>query len=479
MRASSFMHRFRRSCFNPPSFEPRAILAILGFEALAVLLAGACISAPYHRPDVSIPPTFRGESSSSAGNAGSLGELHWQDLIHDEQLAKLIEEALSHNFDAQIAAARVLQAGAQLTIARAPLFPQVDVQASYVGSRLLAVDTGATNLSLSLGWQLDLWGQIRNLSVAARANLFANEEARRGVLQTVVSDVAAGYFLLGDFDLEREITRQALELREDSLALVKLRVDNGYSSELDLRQAEVLVESARTDLTNIELQIEQTEDQVDVLLGRNPGPIARGRSPLEQALPPKLAPGLPSALLDRRPDIREAEQQLIASHAQVAVAKAEYFPALALTSSAGFESSALHNLLSGASSVWSIGPAVAQPLFHAGSIRAGVRSAQALQEQALLSYESTVQQAFREVADALVASRKLADLRIQQEQLVESLRSAAELADLRYQGGVDSYLEYLDSERQLLDAQLLLVQIRRQEMTNFITLYVALGGGWQ
>jgi len=241
----------------------------------------------------------------------------------------------------------------------------------------------------------------------------------------------------------------------------------------------VLVESAHTDLTNIELQIEQTEDQVDVLLGRNPGPIARGRSPLEQGLPPKLAPGLPSALLDRRPDIREAEQQLIASRAQVAVAKAAYFPALALTSSAGFESSALHNLLSGTNSIWSIGPAVAQPLFHAGSIRAGVRNAQALREQALLSYQSIVQQAFREVADALVASRKLADLRIQQEQLVESLRSAAELADLRYQGGVDSYLEYLDSERQLLDAQLLLVQIRRQEMTNFITLYVALGGGWQ
>jgi multidrug efflux system outer membrane protein len=284
---------------------------------------------------------------------------------------------------------------------------------------------------------------------------------------------------LQDLDQELEITRDALQIREDSRALVQLRVENGYSSELDLHQAEVLVESARTALTGLELQIEQTENQLDILLGRNPGPIVRGRLPLEKLPAPLLPAGLPSTLLDRRPDILEAEQQLVASHALVSVAKAAYFPTISLTSSAGFESSALHNLVSGLSGIWSVGPAVSLPIFNEGSIRAGMLGANAQQQQAELLYRKTLQQAFREVADSLVEGRRLAELRSQQGSLVESLRQAAELADLRYRGGVASYLDYLDSERQLLEAQILLVQIRREELTNAITLYLALGGGWQ
>jgi multidrug efflux system outer membrane protein len=334
-------------------------------------------------------------------------------------------------------------------------------------------------MAINANWQLDLWGQVRNMTASARAQLLASEQARRVVLQTLVGGVASSYFLLQDLDMEREITRHALQIRQDSLALVQLRVDNGYSSELDLRQAEVLVEGARTALTSLELQIEQTENQLDILLGRNPGPIVRGRPLLEQEQAPQLPAGLPSTLLDRRPDILEAEQQLIASHALVAVARAAYFPTISLTSSLGFESSALHNLFSGLSGTWLVGPALSMPIFNAGSIRAGVLSAEAQREQALLLYKKTVQEAFREVADSLVARRKLAELRIQQEALVESLRQATELADLRYRGGFASYLEYLDSERQLLDAQVQLVQIRRQELTSVVTLYQALGGGWQ
>jgi outer membrane protein, multidrug efflux system len=304
-------------------------------------------------------------------------------------------------------------------------------------------------------------------------------EARRAVLQTLVSGVAGAYFLLRDLDLEIEITQHALKLREASLELVQLRVDNGYSSEIDLRQAEVLVESAHAALTGLELQNEQTENQLCILLGRNPGPIIRGRTLVEQGLAPRLPPGLPSTLLERRPDIRAAEQQLIGDHALVAVAKAAFFPTISLTASTGFESIALLDLFKASNGMWLFAPAGNLPIFNAGAIRAGVRIAEARRQEALLGYQQTVQQAFREVADSLAAYRRLAELRIQQEGLVESLRQGVDLADLGYRGGVASYLEYLDSERQLLDAQLQLVQIRRQELTNVVTLYRALGGGWQ
>jgi NodT family efflux transporter outer membrane factor (OMF) lipoprotein len=451
----------------------RLIISVL----LVELLLTGCAGTSYQRPDVPVPPSYRG--ADTLPETGSLGEVKWQDLIHDEELSRLIQEALAHNFDVQIAAARVLEARAQLSVSRSARLPSLDAQAAYSNSRIVEFDSSATNPFISLGWELDLWGRIRNTNAAARAALLASEQARRAVLQTLVSDVAGAYLLLRDLDLELEITQRALKLREDSLELVQLRVDNGYSSEIDLHQAEVLVKSAHTALIGLELQNEQTENQLSILLGRNPGPILRGRSLIEQAPPPRLPPGLPSTLLDRRPDIRQAEQQLIGDHALVAVAKAAFFPAISLTASTGFESSALLNLLNASNGTWLFGPAASLPIFHAGAIRAGVHIAEARRQQDLLVYQQAVQQAFREVADSLAGSRKLAELRTEQEGLVESLREGAELADLAYRGGLVSYLEYLDSERQLLDAQLQLVQIRRQELTNVITLYRSLGGGWQ
>jgi NodT family efflux transporter outer membrane factor (OMF) lipoprotein len=462
----------------------------------ALLLAG-CTGPRYQRPEVPAPPGYRGDTpapgvpgAAKSGEASSLGELRWQDLIRDEELSKLIREALANNLDAQIAAARVLEARAQLSISRSARFPSATAQATYNNLRIAEhgssqlssgsqAESNYSNLSVSLGWELDLWGRIRNTSAAARASLLASEYARQAVMQTLVSDVAGAYLLLRDLDLELEITRHALKLREDSLELVQLRVDNGYSSEIDLRQAEVLVKSARTEITGLELQSEQAENQLSTLLGRNPGPVVRGRSPIEREIVPRLPAGLPSALLDRRPDIRQAEQQLVAEHALVAVAKAAFFPQLSLTASTGFESSALLNLFRASNGTWFFGPVGSLPIFNAGRIRAGVRGAEARRQQALLVYQRAVQQAFREVADALAGHRKLAGLRAQQEGLVESLRAAVELSDLRYRGGVASYLEYLDSERQMLDAQLRLVQIRREELTNAVTLYRSLGGGWQ
>jgi len=453
---------------------------------ILVLLLGGCAGPRYARPDVPVPPAYRGDAPEPSaakpaddGRPQSFGELRWQDLIHDEELSKLIQEALAHNFDVQIAAARVLEARAQFTVTRSARFPSVDAQGSYSNFRLTGIDTDSTGLSVSSAWELDLWGKIRGETAAARAALLASEEARSVVLQTLVGDVADAYFLLRDLDLELAITRRALKLREDSLDLVRLRVDNGYSSEIELQQAEVLVKGARTSLTGLELQIDQTENQLAILVGRNPGPIVRGRSLLDQDLSFSLPSGLPSALLDRRPDIRQAEQQLISDHNLVAVARAAYFPSISLTASAGYASSALLNLFGTPNGTWSFGPVANLQVFHAGAIRAGVRAAEARRQESLLAYQKTVQQAFREVADALAANRKLAELRTQEQELVESLREGVELADLAYKGGVVSYLEYLDSERQWLDAELLLVQIRRQELSNVVSLYRALGGGWQ
>jgi NodT family efflux transporter outer membrane factor (OMF) lipoprotein len=461
-----------------------SFLTVTGVSA-ALLLAG-CASPRYQRPDVPAPPGYRGDAAAPTvpgatnnGEPGSLGELRWQDLIRDEELVKLIQEALAQNFDAQIAAARVLEARAQLTVSRSARLPSIEGSANYNNLRAAGIDSDYSYLNVSLGWELDLWGRIRNTSAAARAALLAGEQARRVVLQTLVSDVASAYFLLRDLDLELEITQRELKLREDSRDLVQLRVDNGYSSGIELQQAEVLVKSARAALISLELQREQTENQLAVLLGRNPGPIVRGRSLVEQGLVASLPPGLPSTLLDRRPDIRQAEQQLIGDHALVAVAKAAFFPTISLTASGGIESPALLNLFKTSTGMWYFAPAGSLPIFHAGAIRAGVRGAEARRQQSLLAYQKTVQQAFREVADSLASSRKLAELRTQQEGLVESLQQGVDLADLAYKGGVVSYLEYLDSERQLLDARLQLVQIRRQELTNIVTLYRALGGGWQ
>jgi multidrug efflux system outer membrane protein len=450
----------------------------------------------HRRPDVPVPGQHRGDPDAPAvaaaapGEPASLGELRWQDLIRDEQLDALIQEALAGNYEVQIAAARVLEAQARFTIARSQRLPSVDAQAGY--TRLRSSETGSTplppgyppeyhysRLAAGLSWELDFWGRARNAAAAARAQLFASVEAQRVVVQSLVSEVAQNYFLLRDLDLEKEITQRSLRARKESLDLVRMRVEGGYSSEIDLRQAEALVKSARTALIVIERQIEETENNISFLLGRSPGPVPRGRPLLEMDVAARLPAGLPSGLLERRPDIRQAEQELVASEAEVAVARAAYFPVMSLTGAGGFESNALRNLLRTSNNMWTVSPAGLLPIFTGGRVKAGVRAARARQQQAMLRYRQAASQAFREVADALAAYRKSTELREMQEGLAGSLRQAVELADLRYRGGVSSYLEYLDSERELLDAELRLVRVRREELASIVTLYRALGGGWQ
>ncbi len=416
--------------------------------AMAALLslAGGCARQPYARPATVVPPAFRADTAEAGTRGGSLADLKWQDLIRDDRLSGLIGEALANNLDAQIAAARVLEARAQAAGLRAARFPSLDAVTNYDNSKTPDFDSVFKGISAGLNWEIDLWHRIRNTVGAARAEVLAGEQARRAVMQSLVSDVAGAYFSLRGLDLEVDITRRALGFRKDSLELVRLRVDNGYSSEIELRQAEVLVKGALTALTGLELQREQTENSISALLGRNPGPIARGRSLLEQDLLRPLPPGLPSTLLDRRPDILEAAQQLIRDHLLVDAARAAWFPVVSLTASSGYASSALVGLESH-SGTWAFSPLAAVPLFHAGAIRAGIRGAEARREQSLLVYRKTVQQAFREVADALAAQQNLAELRAQQESLADSLRRGVELADLAYKGGVVSYLEYLDANR--------------------------------
>ncbi len=457
------------------------------FFACGALLLTGCTRTHYQRPGVAIPAAHRGGTDAAGA---SLGQLRWQDLVRDEKLNQLIGEALANNHDARIAAARVLEARANAGDARAQRFPSVDAEAGYYNLRTARdgstplpagypAESDYTKVLAALSWELDLWGRLRNTHAAARAQLLASVEARHAVVQGLVSEVARQYFLLRDLDLEKEITERSLQSRRESLELVRLRVENGYSAEIDLRQAEVLVNSARTSRTDLERQIEQAENQLSFLLGRNPGPIERGRSLLDQSFTAALRAGLPSELLEQRPDVRQAEQELIAANAQVAVAKTAFFPRISLTASSGFESASLMNTLEKSNGTWVFGPTGNLPIFNAGRLRAGVRGARAREEQAVLNYQRTVIQAFQEVADALVGCRKISALRKEQEALVVSLRGAVELADLRYRGGVASYLEYLDSERELLDAELRLSQARRDELTSVIVLYRSLGGGWR
>jgi multidrug efflux system outer membrane protein len=330
-----------------------------------------------------------------------------------------------------------------------------------------------------LTFELDVWGRLRQQTKAARADLRASEEDRKAVMSIVVTDVATGYFNLLELDNELDIDRRTLATREDSLRLIKLRQQGGVATMLEVRQAEELVYQASETIPDTERAIEQTENQISLLLGNNPGSITRGQPLTQQQDLPAVPAGLPSSLLERRPDIRAAEENLGAQNALVKAAKAAYFPRISLTGLLGFQSNQLSNLFTGPSRVWTFAPQVAQPIFTAGRLKSNVKFAQAQQELALVQYQQTVQNSFREVSDALVQYRKVKEVRTQQELLVTTLRDRSQLANVRYQGGVDSLLNALDADRELFSAELSLAQTRRNELLSLVQLYKALGGGWQ
>lgn len=465
----------------------------LAIAATAALLTGCAVGPNYKRPQVALPANFRAPEPMPEPQASSLADLKWFEVFHDEKLQELIHESLVHNYDLRDAVTRVEQARANLGITRSNQLPQVNASSSVEVTRLsrdgsfplpssfVATQNrnwGQAGLNL-LSFELDIWGRLRRATEAARATLLNAEENRKAVVSTLVSDVANDYFQLLQLDYELEISQRTLETRRDSLRLVENRRAGGVATLLDLRQAEQLVSSAAESIPQLKQQIEQGENQISLLLGRSPGSVGRGVRFLAQELPPEIPSGIPSDLLERRPDIRAAEQALVAANANIGVAKAAYFPQISLTGTIGGQSSRLTNLFSGPNGAWSFLPQITQPIFAGGRIKSGVRLAEAQRDQAEVAYEKAIQTAFREVSDALIAHQRTRESRLEQEQLVRALEDRKRLAYVRYQGGVDTQLNALDADRDLFQAELTLAQIRYGELSSVVQLYKALGGGWE
>jgi multidrug efflux system outer membrane protein len=459
----------------------------MALASILLLLAGCAVGPNYKRPATDVPTAYRGlpPDQTAQSESASLGDQKWWEVFQDEQLQQLIRTALQQNYDVRIAATRILEAEAVLGITRADQLPTVAGGASTANQRtprsrvIPPIESSPSQVSLSFVWELDFWGRYRRATEAARANLLASQWARQEVISTLVSNVAAAYFQLRELDLELEISQRTLASREDSLKLIKLLADHGATSLLDVRQAEQLVFTAAEQVPSLERRIEQQENFISTLLGKNPEAVARGRKLTEQPHAPQVPGGLTSALLERRPDIRQAEQQLVAFNARIGVAKAAYFPQIALTANAGYQSSALTTLFTGPAGLWNFGGSLVQPIFEGGRLRNNVRLTEAQKEESVLFYQQTIQQAFRQVSDALIAYRKDQEFRQKQEQLTESAQDAAHLSDIRYKGGATSYLEVLTNQTNYFSAELNLAQARLNELLSLVQLYKALGGGWE
>jgi multidrug efflux system outer membrane protein len=464
---------------------PKATVVTIAIAILASAAAGCTVGPNYKRPPVTTPDTFRGApaAQATAAQAASIGDQRWTQVFQDEPLQALITTALAENFDVRIAASRILQAQALYRVTRADQFPTVNGEAQAQGQHGTVIagqslpTVGSGQLGVALSWELDFWGKYRRASEAARAEIRATEWGRRAILTSLVSQVSSAYFELRALDLELEIARRTLSSRQESLQLTQVRESGGVTSLVDVRQAEQLVHTANGEIVDLQRQIEQQENFISVLVARFPDTVPRGRAVTDQAHAPEVPAGLPSALLDRRPDIQQAEQLVVAANAQIGVAKAAYFPQISLTASGGAASSALSTLFT--NGTWAAATSVLQPIFTAGRTRAQVALATARTDEAALVYQQAIRQAFREVSDALVGYRRSQEFRATQEQLLRSAQDARRLAELRYQGGATSYLEVLDSDTRLFSAEVGLVQAQRDELAAFVEIYRALGGGWQ
>jgi outer membrane protein, multidrug efflux system len=454
---------------------------------LASILIGGCAVGPnYHRPVVQTPTVYRDlrENPQAQEQAASFADLPWWQVFQDPQLQELIRTALKQNYDMQLATERINAERAQLSITRSQLFPQAQANGNFTGGKEQNFQSKSNFLALTAdaAFQLDLFGKLRRETEAARAQLLATEDAQRTVMLTLVSDVASDYFNLLRLDLELQITRDTARTQEDSVKLTSFRLDHGVAIKLDVLQAQQVLDTAIAQIPDLERQIGQEEDAISILIGDYPHGVPRGNPLVEQALPPDVPPGLPSSLLERRPDIREAEQTLIAANAEIGVAKAEFFPQISLTGSGGGSfgrSSVFSSLMSSQTGIWSYGVQVSQPIFAGGAIRGNLHLAESQHEQALIAYRQAIQHAFGDVSDALIAYQKFHEVRIAQEQVVEDLEESVHLSTMRYEGGTTTYLEVLDGQRSLFAAQLTLAEARGNEYQSLVQLYRALGGGWQ
>ncbi len=459
---------------------------------LAVAFTGCAIGPKYTRPVVATPAQYRQPAPvTEPADKNSLADVTWTALFQDQTVTNLVKIALAQSNDLEAATQRVLQARAQLGITRSQLLPQVTASGSWTASRGSSIGSynflpASTNLSTSytqagfnLSWELDVWGRLRKLTESARAQYLAQDEARHAVVASLIADVITTYLTLRELDLELEIGHKTKEIGENGLKLTNLRKDRGVATGLDVRQAEQLLYTATAQIAATERAIAETENALNVLLGRNPGDIPRGKPLVEFAAPSKVPAGLPSDLLERRPDIREAEETLISANAQIGAAKALFFPQITLTGLLGVQSRALGDLFTGPSRNQSIAPVGLLPIFNGGQLRNNLHLTEAQQREALADYRKTIQTAFEEVSSALADYEKNREQRSQEELLVKALQETDELSTLRYKGGLDSYLQVLDAERNRFSGELTLAQLRKNELLSVVQLYRALGGGWQ
>jgi multidrug efflux system outer membrane protein len=453
---------------------------------VANLVTGCAVGPNYHKPDVQTPAAYHDlQPTSQAGvQAASYADLPWWQVFSDPVLQDLIRTALKQNYDLQTATERINAARAQLAITRSSLFPQVQGESNFTGGKDQNFQSKSNFLALTAdaAFQVDLFGGLRRATQASRAQMLATEAARQTVVLTLVSDVATDYFALLQLDLELQISRDTVKTQEDSVKLTSLRLDHGVATKLDVLQAQQVLDTANAQIPDLERQIGQEEDAISILLGNYPQSLPRGLALADQPLPPGVPPGLPSALLERRPDIRQAEQQLIAANAQIGVAKAQFFPQISLTGAGGGafgRSSLFSSMMSSQTAVWAYGAQVSQPIFTGGALRGNLHLAEAQHQAALLTYKEAIQHAFGDVSDALIGYQKLHEVRVRQEQTVADLAESVRLSVMRYKGGTTTYLEVLDGQRSLFEAEITLAQARGAEYESLVQLYKALGGGWK
>jgi multidrug efflux system outer membrane protein len=457
---------------------------LLGVSALSLLALAGCVTGPrYQRPEVAIPSQHRGAAANTPEAAGSFADQAWWDVFHDDSLKGLIAEALKNGYDVRLAAARVEELRANAGIARSAYFPAItpSVQIERGQTSLFSPSLeGLGNLgtvNLGLSWELDLWGRIRHLNESALAQVLASEEARRGVFLSLVSEVATTYFQLRQLDLQLDIARRSTDAFQGTFDLFNRRLQGGAASAIETSSAEASLAATAANIPDLERQIVAQENQLAFLLGRNPGPVPRGAVLNDQFLPPEIPAGLPSDLLKRRPDIREAEENLIAANAEVGVAKADYFPQISLTAAAGGAAPQLSQLFR-EGKTWAIGAGLLGPVLQPGLLRNQYRAAVARWEQAKIRYEQSVTNSFNEVSTALVAYQKYAEVEKERAREVGAFQSAFKIANERYVAGLSSYLEVLQEQQQLFPAEILLAQARYNRLATLVQLYRALGGGW-
>lgn len=457
------------------------------FVAFLLLVPAGCTLGPdYARPELPLPEGWR---EVEASEQQSLANTPWWELFKDPELVKLIQIALEENKDLKIAVERIEEARAIYGFTKADFYPKIDAQASAstVGTSRQGI-AGAPpgfddknqlyTVGATMFWELDFFGRIRRATEAELAQYYATEQARRAVVLALVSEVARVYVELRDFDQRLQISLRTLESRVRYVELARDRFEGGVTSELDWRQAEAEMHRTASLVFDFERLVRQKENELSTLLGRNPGDIPRGRGLNELELPDSVPPGLPSELLDRRPDLRQAEELLVSANARIGSAKALLYPSIALTGAFGWESTELGDLFESDAQAWSIGANLLQPIFNAGQNRRRVEVAESQQRQALYAYESSVLQAFREVEDSLVGFRQAGLRRDSERERVTAELKVVELAELRYRGGVAAYLEVLDAQRSLFDAELAETSAQRDEVVALIQVYRALGGGW-